>query len=89
MNSSIIADQLESRSIDELIPNIRHPRNHADSQISQIADCVVEYGFEKPVLIDGAGVIIAGHARVLASRKLRCILRRAAGSKPPGENFED
>jgi hypothetical protein len=85
MNSPIIADQLESRSIDKLIPDVRNPRTHADSQVSKIAACVVEYGFTNPVLIDSAGVIIAGHARVQACRQLRCILRRAAGRSRQGK----
>jgi DNA modification methylase len=65
-----IADQFEYRSADDLIPDARNPRIHSDKQVSQIVASIVEYGFTTPVLIDSAGVIIAGHARVLASRKL-------------------
>ena len=63
----IIADQFECRSIDELIPNVRNPRRHSPKQVSQIAASIMEYGFTNPVLIDGAGVIIAGDARVRAA----------------------
>jgi ParB-like chromosome segregation protein Spo0J len=65
-----VADQFEHRSADELTLDVRNPRIHPDSQVSQIAASIVEYGFTNPVLIDSAGVIIAGNARVLAARKL-------------------
>ncbi|HLM82839.1 MAG TPA: ParB/Srx family N-terminal domain-containing protein [Terriglobales bacterium] len=58
-------------SVDELRPDVRNPRTHSSKQVSQIAASIVEFGFTNPVLIDSAGVIIAGHARVLAARKLR------------------
>ena len=38
--------------------------------VAQIAASIREFGFTNPVLIDGAGTIIAGHGRVMAARKL-------------------
>src|SRR6266849_3036627 len=70
MNSPIIAEQLKHISLDELVPDVRNPRTHPDKQVAQIAASILEYGFTNPVLIDNAGGIIAGHARVLAARKL-------------------
>jgi len=70
MNSPVIVDHLEHRSVDELRPDVRNPRTHSAKQVSQIVASIVEFGFTNPVLIDSAGVIIAGHARVLAARKL-------------------
>jgi DNA modification methylase len=65
----IIADQFELRSIDELIPDVRNPRRHSTNQLSQLTASILVNGFTNPVLIDSAGVIIAGHARVLAARE--------------------
>jgi DNA modification methylase len=70
MNSPIVVDHLEHKSPDELTLDVRNPRKHPAKQISQIVASIVEYGFTNPVLVDSAGVIIAGHARVLAARKL-------------------
>jgi DNA modification methylase len=70
MNSLVIVDHLEHRLVDELIPDPRNPRTHPDRQLSQIVASIVEYGFTNPVLIDSANMIVAGHARVLAARKL-------------------
>lgn len=65
-----IYDQLETRPIADLIPYARNSRTHSDAQVAQIAASITEFGFTNPVLIDGAGGIIAGHGRVLAARKL-------------------
>jgi DNA modification methylase len=70
MLSPIIVDHLEHKSPDELTLDVRNPRTHSAKQVSQIVASIVEYGFTNPVLIDSAGIIIAGHARVLAARKL-------------------
>lgn len=57
-------------SIDQLIPYARNARTHSKEQIDQIAASIHEFGFTNPVLIDAEGVIIAGHGRILAARKL-------------------
>lgn len=62
--------KIELVDIDRLIPYIRNARTHSDEQVSQIAASIKEFGFNNPVLIDEDGGIIAGHGRVLASRKL-------------------
>lgn len=61
---------LESISIDALIPYARNSRTHSDAQVAQIAASIKEFGFTNPVLIDEDGGIIAGHGRTLAARKL-------------------
>jgi hypothetical protein len=62
---------VESIDIESLIPYARNSRTHSDSQVAQIAASIKEFGFTNPVLIDGDGGIIAGHGRVMASRKLK------------------
>lgn len=54
-----IYDQLETRPIADLIPYARNSRTHSDAQVAQIAASIAEFGFTNPVLIDGAGGIIA------------------------------
>lgn len=62
--------QVETLPIETLIPYARNSRTHSDEQIAQVAASIREFGFTNPVLIDGAGGIIAGHGRVMAARKL-------------------
>jgi DNA modification methylase len=62
--------QIERWPVDRLIPYARNPRTHTEEQVAQIAASIAEFGFVNPVLVGADGVIIAGHARVMAARKL-------------------
>ena len=64
------ANNVVKRSVASLIPYARNSRTHSEAQISQIAASIREWGWTTPVLIDEAEMIIAGHGRVLAARKL-------------------
>ena len=66
----MVSIQIEQVALDALIPYARNSRTHSDAQVAQIAASIREFGFTNPVLVDGDGGIIAGHGRVLASRKL-------------------
>src|ERR1700693_2570230 len=57
--------------IDKLIPYARNARTHSDEQVAQVAASIIEFGWTNPILVGSDGVIIAGHARLLAARKLR------------------
>lgn len=52
------------------MPFAQNARTHSDAQIAQIAASMREWGWTMPILIDEVGVIIAGHARVLAAQQL-------------------
>ena len=56
--------------IEKLIPFIRNPRTHSEEQVAQIAASIQAFGWTNPILVDPDATIIAGHARVLAARKL-------------------
>lgn len=45
-------------------------RTHSKEQITQIENSIKEFGFTNPVLLDKNNEIIAGHGRVLASKKM-------------------
>ena len=55
---------------DTLIPYARNSRTHTDEQVAQVAASIKEFGFLNPVIIAEDNTILAGHARVLAARKL-------------------
>jgi DNA modification methylase len=56
--------------IDRLIPYARNSRTHSDEQVAQVAASIVTFGWTNPILAGPDGVVIAGHARLLAARKL-------------------
>jgi DNA modification methylase len=64
------SDKLERWSLERLIPHARNARTHSDEQVAQIAGSIAEFGFVNPVLVGNDGVIVAGHGRVMAARKL-------------------
>lgn len=65
-----MADHIEMKSVDELIPYNKNARMHSEAQVAQIAASMIEFGFTNPVLIDGEKGIIAGHGRLMAAKKL-------------------
>ena len=65
-----MADHIEMKSVEELIQYSKNARTHSESQIAQIANSIIEFGFTNPVLIDGDKGIIAGHGRLMAAKKL-------------------
>ncbi len=56
--------------VERLLPYARNARTHSDEQVAQIAASIAEFGWTNPILAGGDGVVIAGHARLLAARKL-------------------
>lgn len=64
------ARDLSHRPIADLIPYANNARTHSDAQIALIAGSIREFGFNNPVLVDGANGVIAGHGRLEAARRL-------------------
>src|ERR1035438_4456778 len=63
--------QVVTWPIERLIPYARNARTHSAEQVAQVAASIAEFGWTNPILVGADGVIIAGHARLLAARKLR------------------
>lgn len=53
-----------------LIAYERNARTHSEAQIAQLMGSLREFGWTNPVLVDESGLIIAGHARVEAAKRL-------------------
>ena len=56
--------------IEKPLPYARNARVCPESAISKVAGSIHEFGFKNPILVDGEGVIIAGHTRLLAAQRL-------------------
>lgn len=61
---------LHHKKTADLIPYVNNSRTHSDDQVNQVAASIKEFGFTNPVLVDELGMIIAGHGRVMAAKKL-------------------
>src|SRR6516165_9909108 len=51
-------------------PYPRNPRRVTDQAVTKVADSLREFGFQQPLVVDKNGVIIVGHTRFLAAKKL-------------------
>jgi ParB/RepB/Spo0J family partition protein len=55
--------------VKKLIEYNNNPRNNEDA-VNAVANSIKEFGFKVPIVIDKNNIIIAGHTRLLASKKL-------------------
>ena len=58
------------KKVQDLIPYVNNSRTHSEEQVNQICASINEFGFTNPLLIDEKDSIIAGHGRLMASKKL-------------------
>ena len=58
------------RALDEIKPYEKNPRNNKDA-VKYVANSIKEFGFKVPIVIDSEGVIVAGHTRYKAAKKLK------------------
>lgn len=59
-----------NKKIDELIPYEKNPRKN-DEAVKYVAESIKAFGFKVPIVIDKNNVIVAGHTRYKASKKLK------------------
>lgn len=57
------------KKIDEVIPYVNNPRNN-EKAVDKVASSIKEFGFKVPIVVDKDNVIVNGHTRLLASKKL-------------------
>lgn len=56
--------------LDALVPYWRNPRRITDEATNAVATSIKKYGYQQPIVIDDQGVIIVGHTRYAAIRRL-------------------
>jgi ParB-like chromosome segregation protein Spo0J len=61
--------KVELRKIEDVKPYERNPRIN-DKAVDAVAGSLSEFGFRQPIVVDEDGVIIAGHTRWKAAKKL-------------------
>jgi DNA modification methylase len=61
---------IEQWPIDRPLPYARNARKITPAAITKVAASLKEFGWRQPIVVDGEGVIIAGHTRLLAAQKL-------------------
>ncbi len=63
------AYDVELRGIDDIRPYERNPRIN-DPAVDAVARSLEEFGFRQPIVVDAEGVIVCGHTRWKAAKRL-------------------
>ena len=61
---------VEMVDIESVVPYPRNAKLHSLAQIDKLAGLIAAFGFDQPIVVDGQGTIIKGHARREAALKL-------------------
>lgn len=62
--------RVEMIKIGNIKPYPGNAKKHPKEQIERIANSIREFGFQQPLVVDSQGVIIIGHGRLRAAKKL-------------------
>jgi len=62
--------KIENADINTIKPYENNPRKLKDSAIEKVAMSLKEYGFRQPIVVDKNRIIVVGHTRYRASKKL-------------------
>lgn len=57
-------------SVADIMPYEKNAKIHPDEQIAHIANSIREFGFQQPIVLDKHNVVIIGHGRLLAAKKI-------------------
>ena len=55
---------------DVLIPYEHNAKQHPAEQVKHIANSIREFGFRQPIVVDADNVVVIGHGRLMAAKKL-------------------
>lgn len=62
---------IKNISVKDLIPYEKNTKQHDDVQINNVAESIKQYGFVQPLVVDKNNVVVIGHCRLLAAKKLK------------------
>lgn len=57
--------------IEALVPYEKNTKKHDETQINNVTESIKQYGFVQPIVIDKNNVVVIGHCRLLAAKKLK------------------
>lgn len=61
---------IKNLPLTDIVPYDKNAKKHDNRQINNVAESIKQYGFVQPIVIDRDGVIVIGHCRALAAKKL-------------------
>lgn len=62
--------EVKNRKLSSITAYGKNAKKHDKTQINNVAESIKQYGFVQPIVIDRDGVIVIGHCRAIAAKKL-------------------
>ncbi len=62
--------KIEYIAIGKVTPYEKNNRTHPEKQVLHIAKSIEQFGFNQPIVVDEANVVLVGHGRLLAAKHL-------------------
>ena len=63
--------QIEDVEIKDLIPYSKNAKKHDETQIKNVVESIKQFGFAQPLVVDKDNVLIIGHCRLIAAKRLK------------------
>ena len=60
--------EIKQFKLEDLIPYINNPRKSLN--VDKVASSILEFGFQQPIVVNKENIILAGHTRYYAAKKL-------------------
>ena len=61
---------IQWRDIGSIKPYERNAKKHPEEQVQHIANGLKRFGWKQPLVVDKGGIVVVGHGRLLAAKKL-------------------
>ena len=62
--------EVKNRKLSSITAYGKNAKKHDKTQINNVAESIKQYGFVQPIVIDRDSVIVIGHCRAMAAKKL-------------------
>lgn len=59
------------QNISDLTPYAKNAKTHDTKQVANAANSIKRFGWQQPIVVDDHGVVVIGHCRLLAAKKLK------------------
>ena len=63
--------EIVSMKVKDIIPYENNPRDIPKEAVEKVAASIREFGFRQPIVVDKDNVVIVGHTRLMAAKKLK------------------
>ena len=62
---------IENIAIKDIKPYERNAKKHDETQIKNVMESIKQFGFAQPLVVDKDNVLIIGHCRLIAAKRLK------------------